>query len=178
MTVFDHLATCWGYEGTAWARSLTPCRRGLRVEVEQRSPSTVTEYLSHKGGPFLNSPHGDNGGSPPRYSSLSVVILNTKGCTEDKRTDRIYCTLLDDPSSGVITRRHRIHPGWYFCVTLNVPSTCEMKPRTAKSRSTQRGRGKRRGRWLPDSDAALRSQSYRFSTSYRRLACPQKQISF
>jgi hypothetical protein len=37
----------------------------------------------------------------------------------------------------------------------------------------------RRGRrWFPDSDAALRSQSCRFSTSYRRLAQSKKQVSF
>jgi hypothetical protein len=39
-------------------------------------------------------------------------------------------------------------------------------------------RVRRRRRWFPDSDAALRSQSYRFSTSYRRLARSQKQVSF
>lgn len=36
---------------------------------------------------------------------------------------------------------------------------------------------RRRRRWFPDSDAALRSQSCRFSTSYRRLAQSQKQVS-
>jgi hypothetical protein len=77
------------------------------------------------------------------------------------------------PSSGADA--HTVRRGWdtWKCYLL-------MKPSRVLQTHWPRSRGGEgpRGRGFPYSDAALRSQSYRFSTSHRRLARSQNQVSF